>query len=60
MPLNYDDAKKYFADKIGADWFGKGRMESVFFHTAQWIWEQGYNEGLKDGQRTDKETPPLG
>ena len=48
MPLNYDDAKKYFADKIGADWFGKGRMESAFFHTAQWIYDQGHVDGVND------------
>ena len=45
MPLDYEKVKEFFWSKLGSDMEGKGRMESAFYHTAQWIYHQGINEG---------------
>lgn len=54
MPLDYDEAKRFFAEKMAADWFGHGRFESAVFHTAQHIWElaetAGYDRAVADLQ----------
>lgn len=39
--LDYEKAKDFFYTKLERDRHGKGRMESAFFHTAQWIFDQG-------------------
>jgi len=40
-PLDYEAVKEFFYTKLTDDRTGKGRMESAFFHTAQWIFLQG-------------------
>lgn len=44
MPFNYHNAKEFFYKKLGSDLEGQGRMESAYYHTAEFI----YNEGCKD------------
>lgn len=39
--LDYERVKDFFYQKLEADRHGRGRMESAFFHTAQWIFQQG-------------------
>ena len=41
MPLDYEQAKKFFNDKLTQDLVGHGRLESAMYHTAMWIYEQG-------------------
>lgn len=52
MPLDYEQAKKFFNDKLTNDLEGKGRVESALYHTAMWIYEQGYkdNDSAKDAR----------
>ena len=56
MPLNYAHVRQFFAEHLAAelnkDPEARGRIESASFHTAQWIWEQGYNEGRRDAVNT--------
>lgn len=42
--VDYERAKDYFWAKLADDRHGKGRMESAFYHTAQWIFMQGCGE----------------
>lgn len=39
--LDYEQVKDVFYTKLERDRHGRGRMESAFFHTAQWIFKQG-------------------
>lgn len=39
--LDYEMVKDFFYKKLDADRHGHGRMESAFFHTAQWVFHQG-------------------
>ena len=42
--LDYEMAKDVFHEKLTNDLHGRGRMESAFYHTAQWIFLQGCAE----------------
>lgn len=42
--LDYERAKDFFWAKLADDRHGHGRMESAFFHTAQWIFKHGCHE----------------
>jgi hypothetical protein len=39
--LDYEAAKDFFYTKLSMDRTGRGRMESAYYHTAQWIFLQG-------------------
>lgn len=44
--FNYEDAKKFFYDKLTDDLVGKGRMESALYHTAVMIYMKGVEDGM--------------
>jgi len=37
QPLDYEEVKDFFYAKLSDDRYGRGRMESAFFHTASFI-----------------------
>lgn len=41
MSFDYDEAKRFFVNKLATDLEGKGRMESALYHTAKMIYEAG-------------------
>lgn len=41
MAFDYDEAKRFFVNKLATDLEGKGRMESALYHTAKMIYEAG-------------------
>lgn len=45
--LDYEEVKDFFFHKLESDRFGKGRMESALFHTAQFIFDRGLGEREK-------------
>ena len=44
MPLDYEEVKRFFYDKLTHDLEGKGRMESALYHTAMWIYQKGIDD----------------
>ena len=44
MPLDYDDAKVIFADKLYADPKGKGRFDAALLAMCEYV----YQAGLRD------------
>jgi hypothetical protein len=56
--LDYEEAKRFFHEKLGNDHFGQGRMESAFYHTAQWIWLHGHREGVLEAVQKVEEGVP--
>lgn len=42
--LLYENAKKFFADKLAADCTGHGRFESAFFHTIKKVHDDAQAE----------------
>lgn len=47
MSLDYNEIKKFFADKLSSDSDGIGRVESAFFHSI----EKAYLKGVEDGEK---------
>jgi len=47
--LDYEDCKRIYAEKIGADWQGRGRMESAFFRAVKYAYEKGLQDGATPG-----------
>lgn len=45
--LDYNEVKKFYADKLAQDLDGTGRIESAFYHTMRMV----YLKGVEDGQR---------
>lgn len=45
--LDYNEVKKFYADKLAQDLDGTGRIESAFYHTMKMV----YLKGVEDGQR---------
>lgn len=43
--LDYNEAKRFFAEKLAADLEGKGRIESAAFHTVKWAYLRGVEDG---------------
>lgn len=44
--LDYNEVKRYYADKLAQDLGGNGRIESAFYHTMKMV----YLKGVEDGQ----------
>lgn len=42
--MDYEAAKRVFYDKLTGDLIGMHRMESAFYWTAKWIYDQGCKE----------------
>lgn len=42
--IDYESVKEFFFTKLSADLYGRGRMESALYHTAQWIFLRGCHE----------------
>lgn len=58
MAFDYDEAKRFFVNKLATDLEGKGRMESALYHTAKMIYEAGARDtdAAKDAQIAELET----
>jgi hypothetical protein len=61
--LDYLKVKKAFADKLASDADGIGRFESAFYHTMEYVYKQGVEDGsngaagIEDGREsTEKYT----
>lgn len=46
--LDYEDVKRFYAEKLVEDLRGHGRMESAFFHTCVYAFERGLTEQAND------------
>ena len=45
--IDYNEVKRYYADKLASDFDGTGRVESAFYHTMKMV----YLKGVEDGQQ---------
>jgi hypothetical protein len=60
MPIDYEEVKSYFYTKLGKDIFGMGRMESAFYHTAQWIFDTAQADLITKPIHIKDKLPPEG
>lgn len=44
--LDYNEVKKFYADKLAQDFDGTGRIESAFYHAMK----MAYMKGVEDGR----------
>lgn len=47
--LDYNEVKKFYANKLAQDLDGTGRIESAFYHTMKMV----YLKGVEDGKRAN-------
>ncbi|MCU0810149.1 MAG: hypothetical protein MUE59_03785 [Thiobacillaceae bacterium] len=40
QPLDYEQVKRFFAEKLASDFAGQGRVESAFYHTIKYVYER--------------------
>jgi hypothetical protein len=40
QPLDYEQVKRYFAEKLASDFAGQGRFESAFYHTIKYVYDR--------------------
>lgn len=45
--LDYNEVKRFYADKLAKDAAGDGRVESAFYHTMRMV----YLKGVEDGEK---------
>jgi hypothetical protein len=50
--LDYNEVKRFYAEKLAQEITGRGRIESAFFHTLKMV----YLEGVKDGEQAARHT----
>lgn len=48
--LDYNEVKKFYADKLAQDLDGTGRIESAFYHTMKMVYLKGVEDGGDLGQ----------
>jgi hypothetical protein len=58
MPMDYEAVKSFFYKKLGKDIFGMGRMESAFYHTAQWIFDTAQADLITKPIHVKDKLPP--
>lgn len=49
--LDYNEVKRFYADKLAQDLDGMGRVESAFYHTMKMV----YGQGVEDGQSVNRQ-----
>ncbi len=45
--LDYNEVKKFYADKLSQDLDGTGRIESAFYHTMKMVYLKGVEDGIR-------------
>lgn len=43
--LDYNEVKKFYAEKLAEDFDGTGRIESAFYHTMKMVYLKGVEDG---------------
>lgn len=55
--LDYNEVKKFYADKLAQDLDGTGRIESAFYHTMKMVYLKGVEDGLRAVAEYDPHHP---
>lgn len=45
--LDYNEVKKFYAEKLQEDFNGTGRVESAFYHTMRMVYLKGVEDGAQ-------------
>lgn len=57
--LDYNDVKRFYADKLARDFDGTGRVESAFYHTMKMVYLKGVEDGKLQAEFKERGLGPI-